>query len=120
MVITILQKRDRSRRGKFPRAIACLCVLLWIVGSFSTLYSSLTPQWTTPHCPQGQTPSGQQNHSHCVWHCGGIDAQAATGRNPGNVADPAGYQTQAGVLSPKTLAYRMESVPRGPPATSLT
>jgi hypothetical protein len=46
--------------------------------------------------------------------------QAATSRNPGNVADPAGYQTQAGVLSPKTLAYRMESVPRGPPATSLT
>jgi hypothetical protein len=120
MISTFLQMRTENRRAGFSRAIAGLCVVLWLAGSVSTLYGSLTPQWTTPHCPQGQANSGQQNHSHCVWHCGGIDVQAATSRNPGNVADPAGYQTQAGVLSPKTLAYRMESVPRGPPATSLT
>ena len=120
MIGKLLQMWAESRRDKISRAIAGVCVVLWIAGSVSTLYGSLTPQWTTPHCPQGQAHSGQHSHSHCVWHCDGIDAQAATGRNPGSSADPAGYLEQSGVLSLKTLAYRIGLAPRGPPVASLS
>lgn len=119
MVGTFLQMWTANRRDTFSRAIAGVCVALWIAGSVSTLYGSLTPQWTTPHCPQGQAHSGQQSHSHCAWHCDGIDAQAATGRNQGSSADPDGYMVNEDVLSLQTAAYRTGPAPRGPPATRL-
>jgi hypothetical protein len=117
MVSQILGQGARSR---FPRALAGVCVLLWLVGSVSSLYGSLTPQWTMPHCPQGTLHLPQHNQDHCLWHCDGIDAQAATGRNPGSAADPAGERVNAGILSLRTIAYRTGAAPRGPPVTSLS
>src|SRR6185295_15910072 len=91
-------------RSRFARAMAGACVLLWMVGSVSTLYGSLTPQWTTPHCPQGQANSGQHSHSHCVWHCDGIDARVSTGRHAGISVDPNGMIEDARIELPHAAA----------------
>ena len=51
MIDLFSQILGRRTRSQFVRATVGVCVLLWMVGSVSTLYGSLTPQWTTPHCP---------------------------------------------------------------------
>jgi hypothetical protein len=105
-------------RNKFSRATAGVCVLLWMLGSVSTLYGSLTPQWTTPHCPQGQTSSGQHSHSHCVWHCDGIDTQGVTGKRAGISVDPNGMIEDARIELPYTAIAWVVIGPRGPPGTT--
>jgi hypothetical protein len=99
----------------FARATACVCILLWVVGSVSLVYGSLTPQWTTPHCPQGQANSGQHSHSHCVWHCDGVDEQVATGRSGGSSATPNGYVSGHLGAIPLVAVLSAGIVPRGPP-----
>lgn len=101
--------------SRFARATACVCVLLWVIGSVSVVYGSLTPQWTAAHCPQGQTHSGQHSHSHCVWHCDGIDAQASTGRTGGSCAAPTGYVSGYLTAVPIVAGPSAGIVPRGPP-----
>jgi hypothetical protein len=82
MVRTFFQMWAETRRGQFPRAIAGVCVVLWLVGSVSTLYGSLTPQWTTPHCPQPHSTGTHHNtHGSCAWHCDSIDNPSLSGRS---------------------------------------
>src|SRR6185436_5389852 len=104
--------------SRLPRAMAGVCVLLWLLGSVSSLYGGLSPQWTMPHCPQGTSHLPQHSQIHCLWHCVGIDAQAATDRNPRSSTDPAGASVSAGILSLRTIVYRTGTAPRGPPVTS--
>ncbi|WP_146216087.1 hypothetical protein [Nitrospira lenta] len=98
------------------RALVGFCALLWVAGSVSAAYGSLTPQWTTPHCPQGASHHAQHSQSHCVWHCDGVDTQASAGRNPGAQLDPFGYLANTGGRSPRTVAHQTGTIPRGPPA----
>lgn len=108
----------RGAQSRFARSTAGVCVLLWMLGSVSSLYGSLMVQRTTSHCPQEPSHLPQHGQKHCVWHCDGIDAQAATGRNPSSSADPAGHRVNAGILSLQTIAYQTGPTPRGPPVTS--
>ena len=102
--------------GTVARTLAGLCALLWVAGAVSAAYGSLTPQWTTPHCPQGTSHHTQHSQSHCVWHCDGIDAQASGGRTPSIQIDPSAYLAYFRGRSFQTLAHRSGIVPRGPPA----
>ncbi|MCC6141534.1 MAG: hypothetical protein IT389_13070 [Nitrospira sp.] len=109
------EHRSGLMRGAVSRALAGFCALLWIAGSVSAAYGSLTPQWTLPHCPQGTSHHAQHSQSHCVWHCDGVDAQASLGRNPGAQTDPFGYWAETGGRSLQTVAHRTGAIPRGPP-----
>jgi len=99
----------------FARATAGLCVLLWMLGSVSSLYGSPMAQRATSHCPQEPSHLPQHDQTHCVWHCDGIDTQATTGRNLSSSADPAGHRVDSGVLSIQTIGYQTGPAPRGPP-----
>lgn len=120
MIGAFLQMWTANRRGTFSRAIAGVCVVLWIAGSVSTLYGSLTPQWTTPHCPQGQAHSGQHSHSHCVWHCDGIDTQSSSGRSWRPSMTPTRFVS--GHLSATSYATSLNGgvTTRGPPQLPLS
>ena len=91
MIGEFLQMWTENRRARFSRAIACVCVVLWVAGSVSTLYGSLAPQWTTPHCPQSHLNSAQHTLGSCAWHCDGINAQSSSGRSWGPSIAPTGY-----------------------------
>lgn len=67
-------------RAPLARALAWCCAVVLLVGSLSITQGNLTPQWTQPHCPQGQTHGAQHNHNHCAWHCGGLDIQGCGGQ----------------------------------------
>jgi len=115
MIGMFLQMWTASRRGIFSRAIAGICVVLWVAGSVSTLYGSLTPQWTTPHCPQGQAHSGQHSHSYCAWHCDGIDTQASPGRPWGPSIDPTGFVSSHSSATLCSAILNGGPPTRGPP-----
>ena len=80
MIDVFLQKWTESRRARFSRTIAGVCVALWLTGSVSMLYGNLAPQWTTPHCPQSHSHSTQPMHGACAWYCAGIDTQSDSSR----------------------------------------
>lgn len=115
MIGTCSQMWTASWRGKFCRAIASVCVVLWLAGSVSTLYGSLTPQWTTPHCPQSHSNSTHHTHGSCAWHCDGIDTQFSSGRSWGPSIAPTGFLS--GYLSAKLCAAILNGgmATRGPP-----
>lgn len=98
---------------RFVRALAGCCAVLWLAGSLSVTQGNLTPQWTTPHCPQGQAPSAK--HSHCVWHCDGIEAHPSSGRSGAWIVVPNGYVRNPGEKGLFLAMVHMEIVPRGPP-----
>ena len=81
MIGTFLQMWAKSPQAGFSRGVASVCVALWLAGSVSTLYGSLTPQWMTPHCPQAHSNSAQHGHGSCVWHCDGVDSPSSSGRS---------------------------------------
>ena len=91
MIGTFSQMSTASRRGRFCRAIAFVCAMLWMAGSVSTLYGSLTPQWTTPHCPQSHAKAAHHTHGSCAWHCDGIDTQSSSDRSWGPSIAPTGF-----------------------------
>jgi hypothetical protein len=116
-----MRARETERRmglmqGAVGRALAGLCALLWVAGSVSAAYGSLTPQWTTPHCPQGTSHHAQHSQNHCVWHCDGVDTQATGGRVPGSLAAPSSFLSFAAGRSLQTVVHRLGAIPRGPPA----
>ena len=78
MIGAFLEMWTASRRGRLSRAIAGVCVALWVTGSVSMLHGSLTPQWTTAHCPQSHSNSAQHTHGSCAWHCDGIESQSSS------------------------------------------
>jgi hypothetical protein len=81
MIGTFSQMWAASQRDTFSPAIAGFCAVLWVAGSVSTLYGSLSPQWTMPHCPQSHSTTAHRTHGACAWHCDGIDSQSALGRS---------------------------------------
>jgi hypothetical protein len=91
MIGMFLQMWTANRRARFFRTIAGACVVLWVAGSVSTLYGSLTSQWTTPHCPQSHSNSAHHTHGSCAWHCEGINAQSSSGRSWGPSIAPTGF-----------------------------
>ena len=115
MISTFLQMRAENWRGTFSRAIACICVSLWMAGSVSTLYGSLTPQWTTPHCPQSHSNAAHHTHGSCAWHCDGIDNPSSSGRSWGPSITPTGFLF--GSLSDTSDATTLNGgvTSRGPP-----
>ena len=118
MIGTFSQVWTVGHRITFYRAVAGICAVLWVAGSVSTLYGDLTPQWTMPHCPQGQANTGQHSHSHCVWHCDGIDTQAVTGKRAGISVDLTGTIEDTRIELPCTAVAWVVIGPRGPPATT--
>ena len=120
MIGTFLQMWTASRRGKFSRAIASVCVVLWMAGSVSTLYGSLTPQWTTPHCPQSHSNSAHHTHGSCAWHCDGIDTQSSSGRSWRPSIVPTGFLFgHLGATSSATI-LNGGITSRGPPRSSFS
>ena len=115
MIGMFLQMWSASRRGRFSHAIAGVCVTLWLAGSVSTLYGSLTPQWTTPHCPQSHSNSAQHTHGSCAWHCAGIETQSASGRSWGPSITPTGYSFGDSTAPVCTLILQDGKAIRGPP-----
>jgi len=103
-------------QGAVVRALSGLCALLWVVGSVSAAYGSLTPQWTMPHCPQGHSHHTQHSQDHCIWHCDGIDAHGLTGKSAGAPVAPAGFLASAPMLHPQASTIRDAVAPRGPPS----
>jgi hypothetical protein len=91
MIDLFLQMRTETRRAGFARAIAGVCVALWLVGSAFTLYGSLAPQWKTPHCPQSHSNSAQHTHGSCAWHCDSIDTQSSSSRSCRPFVAPTGF-----------------------------
>jgi len=115
MIDAFLQIWTASRRGKLSRAVACVCVALWVSGSVSMLYGSLTPQWTTPHCPQSHSNSAHHTHSSCAWHCDGIETQSTSGRSWGPSIAPTGYLFGDSTDTICTAILQGGKVIRGPP-----
>ena len=120
MIGTFLQMWTANRRARFSRAIAGVCVVLWLTGSVSTLYGTRTPQWTTPHCPQSHSNSAQHTHGSCAWHCDSIDSQSFSGRSWWSSVTPTGFLS--GHLSAAAFAPNLNGgvTSRGPPRSSFS
>src|SRR5687767_9196330 len=104
-----------SRRVRLSRAIACVFVALWVVGSVSTLYGSLLPQRTASHCPQSHSNSAHHTHGSCAWHCDGIEAQSSLGRSWGPSITPTGYLFGDSTITISTAILEGGKAIRGPP-----
>lgn len=120
VISRFLQMWTTSRRGKFPRVIAGVCAVLWVAGSVSTLYGGLTPQWTTPHCPQSHSNTMHHTHGSCAWHCDSIDTQPTSGRSWRPSIVPTGFLSGhlSAISDPPVLNGGVTS--RGPPRSSLS
>lgn len=103
------------RRARLARAIAGICVVLWVAGSMSTLYGGLAPQWTTPHCPQSQSHKAPHTPGSCAWHCDGFGPQSSSGPwGPSIAAIGYLFGDPADTIGIATL--QNGEVIRGPPA----
>jgi hypothetical protein len=109
------QMQSGMRGGKVSRAIAVICVGLWLAGSVTVAQGTLAPQWTAPHCPEGQAQSSPHSHSHCAWHCDGIDTPIDTGRRGSSSPAPGGYFPGSFTRTPLSVALSAGMAPRGPP-----
>jgi len=115
MIGMFLQMWILSRRGRFSRAIAGVYVVLWVAGSVSALYGSLTPQWTTPHCPQSHSNTAHHTHGSCAWHCDGIDTQSSSGRSWGPSIAPTGFLCGDSTATICAAILNGGTATRGPP-----
>ena len=115
MIDMLFPMRTETRRARFSRAIAGVCVALWLAGSASTLYGSPTPQWTTLHCPQSHSSDALRTHGFCAWHCIGIEAQSDSGRPWATVLASTGFDDRS--ISAWFDAAIVDGwmSPRGPP-----
>ena len=120
MIGKFLQMWTENRRARCFRAIAGVCIVLWVAGSVSVVYGSLAPQWTTPHCPQSHSNAAHHTNGSCAWHCDGIDAQSSSGRSWRASVTPAGFLS--GHLSPTVSETILNggTATRGPPRSSLS
>jgi hypothetical protein len=119
MVTMFSQIWAKTKRGQSSRAIAGLCVVLWLAGSASTLYGSLAPQWTTPHCPQSHSSAAQHGHGSCVWHCDSIETQSASGRSWRPSLTPAGFLSGQHSATSDATDIHGGVTGRGPPQSHL-
>jgi hypothetical protein len=120
MIDLCLQKWTKRRRARVSRAIAGVCVVLWLAGSVSTLYGSLTPQWTTPHCPQSHSHSTQPMHGACAWHCAGIDTHSDSSRPWASAMTQSGFAGRSLSVSLDSAIVHGWMSPRGPPIFMLS
>ncbi|HMS85792.1 MAG TPA: hypothetical protein PKD12_19280 [Nitrospira sp.] len=102
-------------RQHISRALTTCCVVLWLAGSLSTVQGNLLPQWSLPHCPSGQTQHGQESHSHCAWHCGGLDVQSGGGQGEVSTDTQVSRVWSLGDICIGDAACAGEFPPRGPP-----
>ncbi|MEK9141578.1 MAG: hypothetical protein AAB308_11045 [Nitrospirota bacterium] len=102
-------------RQQVSRMLSGCWAVLWLTGSLSVAQGNLTPQWTAPHCPQGQTQNGQHSHNHCAWHCGGLDIQIGGGRGEIPIDIHVSCVWSLGVIPRQDAALDGEFPPRGPP-----
>ncbi|MBH0190100.1 MAG: hypothetical protein HP493_14990 [Nitrospira sp.] len=100
---------------RFLRVIAVICIGLWLAGSVTVMQGTLAPQWTAPHCPEGQAQGSQQGHNHCAWHCDGIDTPLSTGRSGCSSPAPVGDLIGSFIRTPLSVASSSGVAPRGPP-----
>lgn len=119
MISTFLQMRTENRRGKFSRAIAGVCVVLWLAGSVSTLYGSFAPQWTTPHCPQSHSSAAQHSHGSCAWHCDSIDTPSHSGKSWRPSVIPTGFLSRQHKAISDATDIHAGVTGRGPPQSRL-
>jgi len=115
MIDLFLQKWTESRRARFSRAIAGVCVVFWLAGSVSTLHGSLTPQWTIPHCPQSHSHSAQPTHGACAWHCASIDTHSDSSRPWASALTQTGFAGRSLIASFGVAMAHGWMSPRGPP-----
>ena len=115
MIDLFLQKWTERRRARFSRAIACVCVVLWLAESVSTLHGNLTPQWTIPHCPQSHSHGAQPAHGACAWYCAGIDTQSDSCRPWASALTQAGFAGRSLIASFGVAIVHGWMSPRGPP-----
>jgi hypothetical protein len=104
-----------NRRARLSRAIAGACVALWLTGSVSMLYGNLTPQLTTPHCPQSHSHNAQPTHGACAWYCAGIDTQSDSCRAWASALTQAGFAGRSLSASLDITIVDAWMSPRGPP-----
>ena len=115
MIDVFLQKWTESRRARFSRAIAGICVALWLTGSVSMLYGNIAPQWTTPHCPQSHSHSTQPTHGACAWYCASIDTHSDSCRPWSSALTQAGFSGRSLSASFDITVFNGWMSPRGPP-----
>jgi hypothetical protein len=115
MIDLFLQKWTESRRARFSRAIAGICVALWLTGSVSMLYGNIAPQWTTPHCPQSHSHSTQPTHGACAWYCASIDTHSDSCRPWSSALTQAGFSGRSLSASFDITVFNGWMSPRGPP-----
>ena len=115
MIDLFLQKWAEGRRARFSRTIAGVCVALWLTGSVSMLYGSLTPQWTTPHCPQSHSHSTLPAHEACAWYCASIDTQSDSCPPWASTLTQAGFADRSLSASFDIAIVHGWMSPRGPP-----
>lgn len=101
------------------RAISVICVGLWLAGSVTVVQGTLAPQWTAPHCPEGQAQGSQQGHNHCAWHCDGIDTPLSTGRSGSSSPAPVGDLAGSLTHMPFSVVLCEGMAPRGPPRVAI-
>lgn len=101
------------------RALIGYCSVLWLSGSLLVAQGNLTAQWTGTHCPNGQAQSSQHSHSHCTWHCGGLDIQSGGGRGVSSTINYVSRVWSLGVIPLPDAALDDEFPPRGPPRGGL-
>jgi hypothetical protein len=115
MIRRFVHMGTTNRRGTFSRAIAGVCIVLWMAGSISTLYGSLSPQSKTPHCPQSHSGSAQHTSGSCVWHCDSIDTQSFSGRSWRPSITPAGFLSGNPISTLRITIINGGITTRGPP-----
>jgi hypothetical protein len=118
MIGELLQVRSMDGRASCVRAIVGIVIGLWLAGSVTVVQGTLAPQWTAPHCPEGQTESNQHGHNHCAWHCDGIDTPLSTGRSGSSSPAPTGYLVGFLTRTPLAIARIAGKAPRGPPQSA--
>lgn len=102
-------------RAQFARALASCCAAFLLAGSLSVTQGNLAPEWTMPHCPQGQTQGSQQSHNHCAWHCGGLDIQGGGARGEIFAELHVSRVWKLGHIPLQDAIPEGEFPPRGPP-----
>src|SRR5580765_406092 len=115
MIGNLLQMWAENGRAGVSRAIAGICVVLWVAGSVSTLYGSLTPQGMTPHCPHTHSNNAQHTHGSCAWHCDGIETHSSSGRSWELSIAPIGYLFGDSTDALCTAILQDGKAIRGPP-----
>ncbi|WHZ26898.1 MAG: hypothetical protein OJF51_001694 [Nitrospira sp.] len=111
--------RGSVMRTARRQQVSLVLAALWLAGALSVGLEKFTPQWTTTHCPQGQTHGAQHSPNHCVWHCGGIHTQGAGVRGETSVDAHVRRVRSLSNISPQDAGLDSEFPSRGPPQLAL-